>query len=44
LIIHLGLTSVKFEATVDSWSADTDSDGDVDTSDARTVFLPLNVE
>lgn len=44
LIIHLGLTSVKFVATVADWSADTDSDGDVDTSDAKTVYLPLNVE
>lgn len=44
IIIHLGLTSVKFEATVDSWSADIDDDGDVDATDQTTVFLPLNVE
>jgi hypothetical protein len=44
IIIHLGLTSVKFEATVDSWSADIDDDSDVDGDDQTTVFLPLNVD
>lgn len=44
IIIHLGLTSVKFDATVASWSADIDDDGDVDSSDQTIVNLPLNVE
>ena len=44
LIIHLGLTSVKFEATVADWSADIDDDSDVDANDQTKVNLPLNVE
>lgn len=42
-IIHLGLTSVKFEATVANWSADIDDDSDVDANDQTVVNLPLNV-
>ena len=44
LIIHLGLTSVKFEAIVSDWSADIDDDSDVDANDQTKVNLPLNVE
>ena len=44
IIIHLGLTSVKFEATVADWSADIDDDEDVDDNDKIVVNLPLNVE
>lgn len=36
LVIHLGLTSVKFTANVDSWE-------DVDGSDAEEIWLPSNV-
>lgn len=41
--IKLGLTSVKFDATVESWSEDTDNDTDVDDEDDTVVNLPLNV-
>lgn len=44
LIIHLGLTSVKFEATVENWSADINNDSSVNESDQTTVYLPLNVQ
>lgn len=44
LIIHLGLTSVKFEATVSDWSNDINSDGNVDVNDQTKVNLPLNVQ
>ena len=37
LVIHLGLTSVKFTAEVDSWEA-------VEGASAREVWLPSNVE
>ena len=45
LLIILGLTSVKFEATVDNWTIVTDLDGDgVDDETEDHVNLPLNVE
>ena len=44
IIIHLGLTSVKFDATVANWSADINDSGAVDASDQTVVNLPLNVE
>lgn len=44
LAIILGLTSVKFEATVESWGdADTNGDSTVDENDDIKVNLPLNV-
>lgn len=45
LLIKLGLTSVKFEATVESWekAGDVDGDGDIDADDDAVVNLPLNV-
>ena len=43
LIIRLGLTSVKFDATVSDWDPDTDDDGNVDASDLHTINLPINV-
>ena len=43
LIIRLGLTSVKFDATVSDWDPDTDSDGDVDGDDTKEINLPINV-
>lgn len=36
LVIHLGLTSVKFAAAVDSWE-------DVDGASAKEIYLPSNV-
>ena len=54
LLIHLGLTSVKFEATVSNWDLDStpaggtgDSDGDgiADASDPDyDVHVPINVQ
>ncbi len=44
LVIILGLTSVKFEATVDNWAdADTNGDSNVNDDDDIKVNLPLNV-
>ena len=46
LMIILGLTSVKFEATVSDWTIVNDAidtDGD-STGDSADVYLPLNVE
>lgn len=44
LVMYLGLTSVKFKASVSDWEqGDTDGDGDVDADDKTTVDLPLNV-
>jgi len=43
LVIHLGLTSVKFDAIVSDWDPDIDGDGDVDTSDSNEIHLPINV-
>ena len=54
LLIHLGLTSVKFEATVSNWdldstpagsgTEDSDGDGTPDTSDPDyDVHVPINV-
>ena len=42
IVIYLGLTSVKFEATVADWSNDID-DNDA-TDDTVVVDLPLNVD
>lgn len=56
LLIHLGLTSVKFEATVSNWDldstlagagtgTDTDGDGTPDASDPTyDVHVPINVQ
>ena len=43
LIIRLGLTSVKFDATVSDWEPDIDNDGDVDGDDTKEINLPINV-
>lgn len=49
LVMHLGLTSVKFEAKVDNWDVDnddpnydTDGDGTVDL-EVTDAYLPINV-
>ncbi|MBR0276193.1 MAG: hypothetical protein IJQ76_08300 [Prevotella sp.] len=49
LIMHLGLTSVKFEAKVDNWEVDnddpnydSDGDGTVDL-EVTDAYLPINV-
>ena len=56
LLIHLGLTSVKFEATVSNWdldstpvggigTEDSDGDGTLDASDTDyDVHVPINVQ
>ena len=55
LLIHLGLTSVKFEATVSNWdldstpagagTEDTDGDGTPDNTDTTyDVHVPINVQ
>ena len=54
LLIHLGLTSVKFEATVSNWdldstpaggTEDSDGDGTPDASDPDyDVHVPINVQ
>ena len=45
IIIHLGLTSVKFTATVEDWEeTNVDTDNDPSTPDApQQVDLPINV-
>lgn len=44
LLIHLGLTSVKFTATVENWG-DADGDGTVDPEEVelKEVWVPTNV-
>lgn len=45
LMIILGLTSIKFEATVSDWDAVTDLDGDGNQDETEDhVNLPLNVQ
>ena len=48
LLMHLGLTSVKFTATVSDWqiNGDTNGNGQIDggeTLDIQDVFVPINV-
>lgn len=50
LVMHLGLTSVKFEAVVSDWAPGTESKSDENgettgdgTEEQRTVWLPSNV-
>lgn len=49
IIMHLGLTSVKFSATVSDWAipGDTDGDGVIESgeteSDMQEIWLPSNV-
>lgn len=43
LIIRLGLTSVKFDATVSDWDPDTNNDGSINESDMKEIYLPINV-
>lgn len=48
LLMHLGLTSVKFTASVSDWqlAGDTDGNGEIDGSesvDVADVFVPINV-
>ena len=51
IVMHLGLTSVKFTASVSDWDVDgwtdTDHDGDVDDGEAVALtqtYLPINVQ
>ena len=48
LLMHLGLTSVKFDATVSNWVVDGDANGDGTITSPETltvtdVYLPINV-
>lgn len=43
ILMHLGLTGVKFTATVDSWNTDINGDSNTDAKDAQQVNLPINV-
>jgi hypothetical protein len=42
LVIHLGLTSVKFAASVAEWG-DSNGDGTPDANENELVWLPSNV-
>jgi hypothetical protein len=44
LLMHLGLTSVKFTATVSDWTDAKIGDGDGDGNDDNDVYLPINVQ
>lgn len=45
ILMHLGITGVKFTATVSDWEIDgTDSNGDGIADDATEVNLPINVQ
>ena len=46
LLIHLGLTGVKFTATVENWDLDADGNGSVELEggDTQSVNLPINVQ
>lgn len=44
LLMHLGLTSVKFTATVSNWTDATIGDSDGDSTDDNDVYLPINVK
>lgn len=41
--IILGLTSVKFTATVEDWSRDINGDGNTTDADDQEIYLPMNV-
>jgi hypothetical protein len=43
ILIHLGLTGIKFDATVSDWIEDIDGNSNVDQNDTQTVNLPINV-
>lgn len=43
ILMHLGLTGVKFTASVSDWDADIDGDGNVNIDDAEDIHLPINV-
>ena len=43
ILIHLGLTGIKFDATVSDWIEDINGDSNVDQNDTQTVNLPINV-
>lgn len=44
ILIHLGLTGVKFTATVSNWDVANDSDSDGVADVDQTVNLPINVQ
>lgn len=46
LIIHLGLTGIKFTATVSDWDPDIDGDGVIEPAgdDKKDIYVPINVD
>lgn len=44
LIMHLGLTSVKFTASVENWTENTIGDSNNDSTDDNDAYLPINVQ
>ena len=47
LLIHLGLTGIKFTATVSDWDTDIDEDGIIgvdDEGDRKDINIPINVQ
>lgn len=45
LAIHLGLTSVKFDATVDTWAdANSSASGSSSSEETQSIDMPVNVE
>ena len=44
LIMHLGLTSVKFTATADNWDEGTIIDNNADGIKESDIYLPINVD
>lgn len=43
LLMHLGLTGIKFTASVSDWDDDTDGNGNIELEQAEDVHLPINV-
>jgi hypothetical protein len=43
ILMHLGLTGIKFTATVSNWEESTIGDGDGDSTPDNDVYLPINV-
>ena len=42
--MHLGLTSVKFTASVDNWTENKIGDSNNDSTDDNDAYLPINVQ
>lgn len=44
LLMHLGLTGIKFTASVSDWETDINNNGNTDIQDAEDINLPINVQ